>query len=182
MTVVKNINLIFDKFTVKTAFSACLRSTSSIESRTFQTSQLETVLWLWHSWHLAERSLPSSEIRGSNPNISKVFRMHLFVKCNSEKTKKNRKRGRDWPVFGRKKLQTSHCAMGLSVWIVKISKHPGSLNVLRQRRKNSNFTKLINPYPGTLRNKPTLFSASELTKLSNPRFSKAYLNSQLQIR
>ena len=45
--------------------------------------------WLW----LAEWLLPTSEIRGSNPNIGKVFRMHVFVNCNSEKTKINFKVG-----------------------------------------------------------------------------------------
>ena len=38
---------------------------------------------------LAEQSLLTSEIRGSNPNIGKVFRIYLCisVNCNSEKTK-----------------------------------------------------------------------------------------------
>ena len=36
---------------------------------------------------LAEPSLLTSEICGSNPNIGEVSRMHIFVNCNSEKTK-----------------------------------------------------------------------------------------------
>ena len=38
---------------------------------------------------LAEWSLLTSDIRGSNPNIGKVFRIYLCisVNCNSEKTK-----------------------------------------------------------------------------------------------
>ena len=43
---------------------------------------------------LAERSLPTSEIRGSIPNIGKVFRYYrcISVNCNSEKTNMKQKR------------------------------------------------------------------------------------------
>ena len=42
---------------------------------------------------LAERSLPSPEIGGSNPNIgNKVFWMYLSVNCNEENTKIKKKR------------------------------------------------------------------------------------------
>ena len=45
------------------------------------------------SWSIqADRLLLTSEIRGLNPNIGKVFCMHLFVNCNSEKTKMKKKR------------------------------------------------------------------------------------------
>ena len=40
---------------------------------------------------LAERSLPTSELRGLKPNIGKVFRMLIFVNCNSEKAKIKKK-------------------------------------------------------------------------------------------
>ena len=41
---------------------------------------------------LTERSLPTSEIHGLNLNIGKVFRMHIAVSHNSEKTKIKKKR------------------------------------------------------------------------------------------
>ena len=46
---------------------------------------------------LADQSLLTSEIRGSDPNIGKVFRMHIFVNCNSEKTKRKEKEAGNGP-------------------------------------------------------------------------------------
>ena len=46
---------------------------------------------------MAERSLTTPEIRGSNPNISIVFRMYLSGNCYSEKTKKEKKEARIGP-------------------------------------------------------------------------------------
>ena len=41
----------------------------------------------------AERSLPTPEIHGLNPDISnKIFLMQLTVNCNPEKTKIKKKR------------------------------------------------------------------------------------------
>ena len=41
---------------------------------------------------LAEPSLLTSEICGSNPNIGEVFQKHIFVNRNSEETKIKKKR------------------------------------------------------------------------------------------
>ena len=55
---------------------------------------------------LAEWSLLTSEIRGSNPNIGKVFRIYLCisVNCNSEKTKIKKK----GPVLARLKNENNN--------------------------------------------------------------------------
>ena len=49
---------------------------------------------------LAERSLLTSEIRGSNPNIGKVFQIYLCisVNCNSEKDKNKEKQAGIGPL------------------------------------------------------------------------------------
>ena len=44
---------------------------------------------------LVERSLPRPEIRGSNPDIGEI----LSTTCSIEKTKRKRKRAREWPIF-----------------------------------------------------------------------------------
>ena len=50
---------------------------------------------------LVERSLPTPEVRGSNPVIGKIYIEQLLtVNCVLvEKTKIKQKRGREWPIF-----------------------------------------------------------------------------------
>ena len=51
--------------------------------------------WVVAVAQLAERSLPTLEIRGSNPTVgNKVFQMYSSLNCNSEKTKIKKKRPR----------------------------------------------------------------------------------------
>ena len=44
---------------------------------------------------LVDWSLPTSDIRSSNPDNGKI----LSTNCTIEKAKKKRKRGREWPIF-----------------------------------------------------------------------------------
>ena len=45
------------------------------------------LFWAVVVGQLAEQSLPTSEIRGSNPKISKVLQMHVFVNCRKDENK-----------------------------------------------------------------------------------------------
>ena len=42
---------------------------------------------------LVERSLPTPEVRGSNPVIGEI------VYCQLNRKDENKKRGREWPIF-----------------------------------------------------------------------------------
>ena len=60
---------------------------------------------------LAEWSLPTPEIRGSNPNISnEIFRTYLSVNCYPEKTELKKKR----PGMAHKKYVNYFERFGLS--------------------------------------------------------------------
>ena len=55
----------------------------------------------WLGWavvvdQLVERSLPTQEVRGSNPVIEKLYLYYLFTINCIEKMK--RKRGWEWPI------------------------------------------------------------------------------------
>ena len=51
---------------------------------------------------LGERSLPIPEVCGSNPVIGKIYWTFVYCQLCIEKTKINKKRGREWPIFLRK--------------------------------------------------------------------------------
>ena len=52
---------------------------------------------------LEERSLPTPEIRGSNPNIGKV----LSTNCKLNRKDENKeKEAREWPLFKKEKKKT----------------------------------------------------------------------------
>jgi hypothetical protein len=53
---------------------------------------------------LAERSLPTPEIRGSNPSIGKIYPIYLSTVSQFRKDENKRKRGRNGP-FKKKKLE-----------------------------------------------------------------------------
>ena len=58
---------------------------------------------------LVERSLPIPEVSGSNPVIKFIYIEHLITVNCVLKRQKERKRGREWPIFQKKlvKLETS---------------------------------------------------------------------------
>ena len=47
---------------------------------------------------LANRSLLTPEVRGSNPDIGKVF-IEYYLLSTVLKRRKQRKRGQEWPIF-----------------------------------------------------------------------------------
>ena len=57
------------------------------------------IIWAAVVAQLAKRSLPTPEIRRSNPNIVTNFQIYLCqLLVNLEKTKIYRKRGQEWPI------------------------------------------------------------------------------------
>ena len=84
---------------------------------------------------LAVRLLLTSEIRGSNPNIGKVFQMYLFVNCNSEKTKIKKMRlgmARLKNILSYPPLRENCCCLCFILWVIFYSNYH-----LERRRQGS---------------------------------------------
>ena len=68
---------------------------------------------------MAERTLPTPEIRGLNPNIgNKIFKRN-YLSIAIQKRQKQRKRGREWPNLKKHNMETIKHESSLSKTIAE---------------------------------------------------------------